>query len=127
METLGDGHRRSTLRSHIEPVPASAFKRIGTMIAAIGIFVGINALIVAGGGMMGAGADGLLTPGYSQTRSWFVLIFGILAWLALALIVIVLVRRAKRLHPSEARSLSAEFTRSDLLQPPPLGRGSSNG
>ncbi len=82
-----------------EEVPASAIKRIGTKIAAIGIVVGVNALIIGGGGMIEAGAHGVFTPGYRQTRSWFVLVLGILAWLALALMVIVLNRRAKRLHP----------------------------
>jgi hypothetical protein len=63
--------------------------------AAIGIVVGIIALIIGGGGMIEAGADGLWTPGYNQTRSWVVLVLGLVAWLALALIVIVVVRMAK--------------------------------
>ena len=61
----------------------------------IGLVLGINALIIVGGGMIEAGADGLGSPGYNQTRSWVVLVFGLLAWLALA-VMIVLVRRAKR-------------------------------
>ncbi len=88
-----------------EDAPASAIKRIGTKIAAIGIVVGVNALIIGGGGMIEAGADGLWTPGYSQTRSWFVLVFGLAAWLATVLIVIVVVRRAKRHQPRQASSL----------------------
>jgi hypothetical protein len=89
METFVTSHTTD------ERVPASALERLGTKIAAIGFVVGINALIIGGGGMIEAGADGLLTPGYSQTRSWFVFVIGILAWLAFALIVIVVVRTAR--------------------------------
>jgi hypothetical protein len=113
METLRDGHggaerawvadgqnpRRDTMGSDMERVPASTFRRIGTKIAALGFVVGINALIIGGGGMIEAGADGLLSPGYSRTRSWFVLGLGTLAWLAFAVVVIVVVRSAKRHQP----------------------------
>ena len=108
-------------------VPASALKRIGTKIAAIAIVVGINALIIGGGGMIEAGANGLWTPGYSQTRSSFVLVLGIAAWLALAVIVIVVVRRAKRDQLRQVCSPSADLNRSDQPPPPPRGRGSSIG
>jgi hypothetical protein len=77
-------------------VTRSPMRRIVGAAASIAIILGINALLVGGGGAIEAGADGLLTPGYSPSKSWFVLIIGTLAWLMLVLIVVVAVRRSKR-------------------------------
>ena len=115
-------------------VTGSAIRRIVSVIAAIGMFLTFNALLVGGGGAIEAGADGLLTPGYSRSKSEFVLVIGIVAWLALALIVIVLVRKNKnrvralaqdnpaaRIQNSQERSVSAI----DGSEPAELGQGQS--
>jgi len=78
-------------------------RRIATVMAGIGIFLAFHALLVGGGGAVEAGGDGLLTPGYSRSRSWFVLAIGILAWVVLVLIVMVLARRSRK-HGQDARS-----------------------
>ena len=85
-------------------VTSSPMRRIVSVIAGIGIFLTFNALLVGGGGAIEAGADGLLTPGYSRSKSEFVLVIGIVAWLALALIVIVPLRK----HKSRVRTLAQD-------------------
>ena len=82
-------------------VTGSPMRRIATAIAGIGIFLAFNALLVGGGGAIEAGADGLLTPGYSRSRSWFLLAVGILAWVVLVSIVMVLARRSGK-HGQDA-------------------------
>ena len=94
-------------------VTGSPMRRIVGVLAGIGIFLVINGLLVGGGGAIEAGADGLLTPGDSRSRSWFVLVIGILAWLALVLIVIVVVRRSKK-QVQNARSVQLES--SDVIE-----------
>jgi hypothetical protein len=97
------GHFDVSGNAPVEGIAPSPMRSIVRVIAGIGIFLGVNALLVVGGGAIEAGADGLTTPGYSQSGSWFLLVIGILAWLALASIVIVQKRMSRR-HDQDARS-----------------------
>lgn len=65
------------------------------VLATLLVFVLVNGLLIAGGGMLEAGADGLTSPGYDRSRSLLFLILGLVAWVALATFIFVTVRRAK--------------------------------